>query len=205
MFRVTQLRGPTFCNTCASKKSLTFRQLPPSAITPKFKIRLACRKYLPGSERGGFPEFLAPPRIHLPHALRPETGVIYSTNEWAQMCQELLDIYLPSHGAVLIRGIPLRSADEFAQLTKNLRYKPASYAGGTGNRTMVEGYHSIFVSTDDPPSYSNELHNEMACSPAYPRKVTKWSGLIVESARVTFVLLSIPEGKSIARKRKIYA
>ena len=161
----------TSSSSSAVKTQATFRPISPAALTPKFKNRMAGRKYLPGSGGGGFPEFLAPPRAYLPHALQAEAAVPYSIDEWAQMCQEQLDTYLPLHGVVLFRGVPLASTSDFAQLTKRLRYTPTSYSGGTGNRTTVGGDPSIYVSTEDPPGFSNELHNEMACSPVHPRKV----------------------------------
>ena len=157
-----------------AEKEDVFTKLLPGDLAPKFKHRIAERKFLPGSHGKGLPEYLAPPREGLPYALSAG-NINTSLDQWTQLCQEQLDKALPAYGVVLFRNLPLYKAEDFAQFTAGLRYTPTSYEGGTGNRDVFAG--DVYFSTNDPPSFSIELHNEMACSTVYPKKVCFKSSL----------------------------
>ncbi|KAL9980779.1 hypothetical protein ACROYT_G009417 [Oculina patagonica] len=147
------------------------KSLPPRNIALQFKHRLAGRKYLPGSQGKGFPEFLASARQGFPYALRADSVSHVSVEKWAQLCREQLDKALPEYNAVLFRNLPLFEAGDFAKFTSRLGYKPTTYEGGTGNRYLAEGETEVYLSTSDPPDFNIELHNEMACSPVHPKKI----------------------------------
>ena len=146
--------------------------LPHEALALQFKHRLAGRKYLPGSQGKGFPEFLAPARKGFPYALWAHPTSHVSVEKWGQLCREQLDRAIPEYNAVLFRNLPLFEVGDFAKFTSSLGYKPTSYEGGTGNRYLAEGETEVYLSTSDPLDFNIELHNEMACSPVYPKKVT---------------------------------
>ena len=148
-----------------------FTPIPPGDLTLQFKHRIAGRKYLPGSQGKGFPEFLASPRQGLPYALRADSISHVSVEKWGKMCREQLDKAIPEYNAVLFRNLPLFDAKDFAKFASSLGYKPTNYEGGTGNRYLVEGETEVYLSTSDPPDFNIELHNEMACSPVHPKKV----------------------------------
>ena len=148
-----------------------FTPIPPKDIALQFKHRIAGRKYLPGSQGNGFPEFLAPARQGLPYALRADSVSHVSVEKWGQLCREQLDKAIPEYNAVLFRNLPLFGAKDFAKFASSLGYKPTTYEGGTGNRYLAEGETEVYLSTSDPPDFNIELHNEMACSPVHPKKV----------------------------------
>ena len=155
-----------------AKKHSYFEHLPHEALALQFKHRLAGRKYLPGSQGKGFPEFLARARKGFPYALWADPVSHMGVEKWGQLCREQLDRAIPEYNAVLFRNLPLFEAGDFAKFTSSLSYKPTSYEGGTGNRYLAEGETEVYLSTSDPPDFNIELHNEMACSPVYPKKVT---------------------------------
>ena len=148
-----------------------FTSLPLKDLALQFKHRISGRKYLPGSQGGGFPDYLAGARQDLPYALRAQSADHVTVEKWAQLCREVLDKALPLYSAVLFRNLPLFGANDFARFTSGLGYTPSSYEGGTGNRYLAEGETDIYWSTSDPSDYNIELHNEMACSPVHPKKV----------------------------------
>ena len=78
---------------------------------------------------------------------------------------------LPRYGVVLFRNLPVCDEGDFAEFTAGLQYTPATYEGGTGNRDLLDGEKHVYFSTNDPPAFNIELHNEMACSTVYPKKV----------------------------------
>ena len=148
-----------------------FTPIPPEDLTLQFKHRIAGRKYLPGSQGKGFPEFLASARQGFPYALRADSVSHVSVEKWGQLCREQLDKAIPEYNAVLFRNLPLFEAKDFAKFVSNLGYKPTTYEGGTGNRYLAEGETEVYFSTSDPPDFNIELHNEMSCSPVHPKKV----------------------------------
>jgi len=168
---ITQKRSLVSKPQVAEKHSY-FTPLPHEDLALQFKHRLAGRKYLPGSKGESFPEFLAPARKGFPYALRADPVSHVSVEKWGQLCREQLDRAIPEYNAVLFRNLPLFEAGDFAKFTSSLGYKPTSYEGGTGNRYLAEGETEVYLSTSDPPDFNIELHNEMACSPVYPKKVT---------------------------------
>lgn len=148
-----------------------FTPLEPEEIALKCKHQIAGRKFLPGSQGKGFPEYLASARKGLPYALRADPVAEVSPERWGQLCRDQLNKMLPEYNAVLFRNLPLSNGKDFAAFAANLGYKPISYEGGTGNRYLVNGETEVYFSTSDPPDFNIELHNEMGCSPVHPKKV----------------------------------
>ena len=69
----------------------------------KYKSRLVGRKYLPGSEDGGFPEFLAGPQESFPVAYRMASDAGFDVFKCGQLCRRVIDRDLPQHFALLFR------------------------------------------------------------------------------------------------------
>lgn len=170
LFWILQSRSLVSKPQAAENASL-FTPIPPEDIALQFKHQLAGRKYLPGSQGKGFPEFLASARQGLPYALRADTVDHVNVHKWGHLCRDQLNKALPKYNAVLFRNLPLFEKKDFAQFAASLGYKPTTYEGGTGNRYLAEDEAEVYLSTSDPPDYSIELHNEMACSPVHPKKV----------------------------------
>lgn len=130
---------------------------------------LAGKKYLPGSWSKTMPKYLADPRHDFPYALQIENPQKVTATELGQFCRQQLDKNLSRAGAVLFRGTGIKGPQEFKEFTRSLGYQATGYEGGTGNRHEITD--EVYSSTDDPPAFTIELHNEMACSTIYPKKV----------------------------------
>ena len=165
-------RLETVGQTAALQTDNLFVRTSLAELTPKFKNPIAGRKYIPGSQDGGFPEFLAPPTSDLPYALTPLNPDRFSVEEWAVLCQDQMERRLLTNGALLFRGLPLSEGKHFARFVKALKYTSVQcYAGGTGERVQIDGEKFVFKVPEEPSPVTLEPHNEMAYFSAHPMKV----------------------------------
>ncbi|EDO41184.1 predicted protein [Nematostella vectensis] len=151
--------------------SKLFTRLTKESLQQKAQNPIAKRMYLPGSHGQGFPKYLANARDDLPYAVQAEAADQLCIMELGQKARAELNEYLPKYGVVLFRGLPVDNNSAFSEFCDGLGYAPMSYKSGTGNRRKVQGLDRVFTSTEDPKEFNIELHNEMACSTIYPRKV----------------------------------
>ena len=145
-----------------------FTTLTPAELRPKTPSRLSGKEFLPGSTGDGFPEVLSPPSETFPHAVRVET---HSVDDCVVSCRRYLREKLPQYGAVLLRNLPLKTADDFSSLSQRLGYKGMKYQGGAVEREELDKASGTYTASDEPPQAVIEHHNEMAYSPVYPSKV----------------------------------
>ncbi|HYX18245.1 MAG TPA: TauD/TfdA family dioxygenase [Nostoc sp.] len=73
------------------------------------------------------------------------------------------------HGAVLLRGFPLKTVEDCADVAAQLITTPTNYLGGTGVRQPVKG--SVYTSSEFPPAIYLPIHNEMAYSDNFPERI----------------------------------
>ena len=78
---------------------------------------------------------------------------------------------LTDRQAILFRGIPAETAEDFLALTQGMRGKPLSYEGGGVPRPKELKNSEIYFSSAEPGAYTIELHNEMPYLKTFPRKV----------------------------------
>jgi alpha-ketoglutarate-dependent taurine dioxygenase len=76
---------------------------------------------------------------------------------------------LRKHGALLLRGLPIRSAEDVEKVVQVFGGRPLDYLGGTTPRTRVHG--NVYTSTEITRFYKIKLHNELAFQPIYPDKI----------------------------------
>lgn len=129
-------------------------------------VKLAGRKYLPGSWHDEFPQYLKNPQSDFPHVVRP-SNIAKQTNlsltDWADIVRQYLDDHLTKYGAILLRSLPIEDEKQFSEFVSQLRYTPQSYTGGLGYRKLQ--VKNVMTASDEPKEYSIELHNEMAYLP----------------------------------------
>ncbi|KXJ21872.1 uncharacterized protein LOC110253326 [Exaiptasia diaphana] len=193
-----------------STSRVSFSPIPAAELKQRDLNPLAGRKYLPGSWSQTFPKYLANPRKDFPYALQVENVDKVSFAELGKLCREKLDANLSRSGVILFRGTCIQNSRNFKEFTQALGYQAAGYEGGTGNRQQVDT--SVYSSTDDPMDFNIELHNEMACSTIYPKKVMfacltppgPESGGLTPISKNSEILASLdPEVVDILKKRKI--
>jgi len=81
----------------------------------------------------------------------------------------LLEKYLLSCGAILLRGFPVSTASNFNDVVEALGFKEFPYIGGAASRTHVTG--RIFTANEAPPENIITFHHEMSNLPEYPSKL----------------------------------
>ncbi|XP_077977148.1 dapdiamide synthesis protein DdaC-like [Glandiceps talaboti] len=142
-------------------------EIPVHSIQP----RIAGRQWLPGSTYPShkLPEYLPSPKDNKP-ALYAAVASNAPIENWADKARQILDEKLHIYGCILFRGLPLQDADDFSQFVEGLGYTFANLAGATGSRHKVG--RSVYTASDNnPPSFTQEPHNEMAYMSNPPMKV----------------------------------
>lgn len=83
--------------------------------------------------------------------------------------REWVESLLHSSGAVLFRGFPIHSAQDFNEFVVAFGYEELPYVGGAAPRTNVLG--RVFTANESPPDQPIPFHHEMAQVPEYPAKL----------------------------------
>ena len=165
------LSSSQFSTTTAT--ACLFEPIPREELVTKFKSRLRDRKFLPGASEGGFPEFLAEPRDSFPLAVQVNNPNQSSLSELTAKCMGYAEENFSRSPAILFRGLPAKTAEDFSTIAQAIQGKTMTYEGGTAFRTQVDKSAGTYTASIDPPSYTIEPHNEMAFNEIFPSKVGK--------------------------------
>ena len=87
-------------------------------------------------------------------------AVAYDAKLLAQEVQELVDGHLHGASALLLRGLPLRTPQDFSELMQNMRYTPQPYIGGTTTRPPVAPH--VFALSGESPRVCMDPHSDQA-------------------------------------------
>lgn len=92
--------------------------------------------------------------------------------EWVRRSKVAIESRLASTGALVFRGFPLDTAEDFAAFTDALGYPNFAYEGAGGNavRKNVVG-DRVFTANESPPERVIPFHNELAQCPVFPHRV----------------------------------
>ena len=148
-----------------------FERIPREELVPKIRSRLKDRQLLPGATGGGFPEFLAEPRDSFPLGVRVNNMNQPSLRELTAKCMEYVEENLPHSHAILFRGLPAKTAEDFSTFAHAMQKQPMTFAGGSGYRSFVDKNAVIYTASDKPKDFTIELHHEMAYNDVFPSKV----------------------------------
>ena len=75
------------------------------------------------------------------------------------------------HGAVLFRGFPVSTADDFDAFVAAFDLPNFPYDESLSNAVRVNRTPRVFTANEAPPSVSIYLHHEMAQTPVYPSRL----------------------------------
>jgi len=75
------------------------------------------------------------------------------------------------HGAVLFRGFPLASAEDFDRFVAAFELANFPYEQSLSNAVRVNRTPRVFTANEAPPSVTIFLHHEMAQTPIYPSRL----------------------------------
>ena len=82
-----------------------------------------------------------------------------------------LDAQAAAHGAVLLRGLPLATPEEFDAAVGAFGFPNFSYADSLSNAYRLNYTPRVFSANEAPPEVTIFLHHEMAQTPIYPSKL----------------------------------
>lgn len=95
--------SPTVTNHVKQISTHPFSPLPHHEIDLSYKPPLAGRKYLPGAQLDGFPEFLSGPQESFPKAYSIKSKQDLDIEGWGKACRSHIDEKLPKYSAILYR------------------------------------------------------------------------------------------------------
>jgi alpha-ketoglutarate-dependent taurine dioxygenase len=112
-----------------------------------------------------------------------------SFQNWVSANKEQLHELLIKHGAVLFRGFPVESSDEFEQMLDQTNYKNMPYVGGAAPREQVTASR-IVTANESPATETIPFHHEMAQVPTPPGYIFFYCETASETGGATSLLHS---------------
>ena len=149
--------------TLSTNTASIFEPIPKEELVPKFRSRLRDRQFLPGSSDGGFHS--------LPLGVRVNNKNQSSLPQLAEKCMGFIKENFSRSPAILFRGLPAKTAEDFSIIAKTSEMK-YSYMGGTAYRTVIDKKTGVSTSSEDTSEYTIEVHNEQSYSAYFPSKVS---------------------------------
>lgn len=125
-----------------------------------------------GSDQAGFIKTgFAAPGATLPLIIRParENVSLAEFTAWLRANREFIESELVKYGAVLFRGFPLKTVDDFGEFTAAVADQTLEYRERSSPRSQVTG--NVYTSTDYPPSEKIFPHNEHSYALRFPLKL----------------------------------
>ena len=106
-----------------------------------------------------------------PLALEVKTTSLKEACAWA--CDNAADIEAQAskHGAVLMRGLPLASPEDFDAVVTAFGFPNFSYEDSLSNAYRINYTPRVFSANEAPSEITIFLHHEMAQTPIYPSKL----------------------------------
>lgn len=90
---------------------------------------------------------------------------------WVTSQKASLTTQLESTGAILFRGFPIRSAENFDQFALAFGFEHFTYEESLSNAVRINLTPRVFTANEAPPSVEIFLHHEMAQTPIYPHRL----------------------------------
>lgn len=103
-----------------------------------------------------------------PIVLRPKLdGVVLK--DWVRHNRDRVCEYLLRHGAILFRGFPVRTREEFREVIAQVNDQFLSYEDRSSPRSEISG--RVYTSTEHPSDQYINMHNESSYSQNWPMKI----------------------------------
>lgn len=102
---------------------------------------------------------------------KTSSATLADTKEWlAENLREIKD-RLSTSGAILLRGFPVKTDEEFDEIVASFNYETFTYEESLSNAVRVNRTPRVFTANEAPPSEGIFLHNEMAQTPIFPTRL----------------------------------
>jgi alpha-ketoglutarate-dependent taurine dioxygenase len=109
-------------------------------------------------------------KLPLTISLSEENQLLTDSLSWIETHRNDIKEQLTCHGAVLFRGLAVKSPADFAGVVEAaLGKKPLDYRGGEGSRDKVE--EGVYTSTKAPSNFTIPLHHELSCTRNPPANI----------------------------------
>ena len=105
--------------------------------------------------------------------------------QWLQSVRHVIDRLIVAHGAVVLRGFPVRETDDFVALTGEFPKFLGGYAGGRAPRSAVKAH--VMEATRLAASVELSLHSEMAYMRDYPKRLAFFARKIAAKSGETTI------------------
>ena len=89
----------------------------------------------------------------------------------AEKCMDFIKENFPRSPAILFRGLPAETAEDFSIIAKTSKMK-CSYFGGTSYRTLIDKEAGVATASDEADEYTIEPHNKQSYMANFPSKVS---------------------------------
>ena len=90
-----------------------------------------------------------------------------------------------THGAVLLRGVPLTTDQHFDSVVRAFNVDNFTYKESLSNAVRINMTERVFTANEAPPDVSIYLHHEMAQTPIFPGKLFFFCEKAAEEAGAT--------------------
>jgi len=98
-------------------------------------------------------------------------STLEATVDWIQSQQESLGTKAAQHGAILFRGFPVATAEDFDAFIAAFNYPSFTYEDSLSNAVRTNRTERVFTANEAPRDVNICLHHEMAQTPVYPSKL----------------------------------
>jgi len=102
---------------------------------------------------------------------RSPNASLESVAAWIESHSSELCEQAGRHGAILFRGFPLATAEDFDRFVEAFGLENFPYEGSLSNAVRVNRTPRVFTANEAPPTVSIFLHHEMAQTPVFPGKL----------------------------------
>src|SRR6218665_3398343 len=109
-------------------------------------------------------------------------------NAWVKKNIKVIDNLLLKYGAILFRGFPFDTPNEFDEFTKAFGYNPFRNVGGGLERVHVVG--NVYQATQTPPDSQLPFHHEFATAKEYPLIIFFYCDIPAKEGGNTHIALS---------------
>jgi alpha-ketoglutarate-dependent taurine dioxygenase len=115
---------------------------------------------------------------------------IMQMEEWVAEQRDHLLSLATQHGAILFRGFPLSTAEDFDRFLAALRIENFPYQRSLSNAVRINYTERVFSANEAPPAVKILLHHEMAQTPLFPANILFFCEIAAEQGGATPVCRS---------------
>ena len=127
------------------------------------------------------------------------------TAEWMAANAASLCSQAAEHGAVLLRGLHLSTAEDFDAMVEAFGLPGFSYDESLSNAYRINYTQRVFSANEAPPEATIPLHHEMAQTPLYPSKLFFFCQVAPETGGATPICRSDVLWERLIKERPDFA